>query len=174
MKELQKYIIKGKSIGFISTLPEEVKDIISAEKENYPYVSCNSGAEHLTLIESPDSLHMTIRKTDDYQKVGHIILCGANDKNGTLEFKRLVIYKKDSGFGRETIQLLKELTFEKLRMHRLWLDVFEDNKRAISLYESEGFVREGFFRDSIRSPDGYRSQYIYSLLEPEYRAAKLK
>ena len=97
------------------------------------------------------------------------MLCfGLDNPNKVLEFRRFTIMEKGQGFGREALQLLKKLCFEKLKFHRLWLDVFDDNEVAIKLYESEGFKCEGTLRDTYISEDGYRSQRIYAMLEDEY------
>ena len=76
--------------------------------------------------------------------------------------------------GREAIKLLKQFCFEKLKFHRLWLDVYDNNDRAIRLYESEGFVKEGVLRDCIKTGDGFRSQRIYSMLADEYKAENIR
>ena len=46
------------------------------------------------------------------------------------------------------------------------------NDRAIKLYESEGFIKEGTLRDNIKTDNGYRSQRIYSMIENEYIVRK--
>lgn len=80
---------------------------------------------------------------------------------------------KGKGFGREAIQLLKKLCFKKLQYHQLWLDVYDENKRAIRIYESEGFVKEGLLRDNTKTENAYRSERIYSILENEYKPIQL-
>lgn len=97
-----------------------------------------------------------------------MIIFGLLNNNKALEFRRITINEKGLGFGREAIRLLKHLCFEKLGFHRLWLDVYDDNDRAIKLYESEGFIKEGTLRDNIKTKTGFRSQRIYSMLENEY------
>jgi len=105
---------------------------------------------------------------DGNELIGHIILFGLNNKDKSLEFKRITINQKGFGYGREALKLLKQLCFEDLKYHRLWLDVYDDNVRAIGLYESEGFVQEGLLRDDTKIGNTYRSQRIYSLLEHEF------
>lgn len=58
--------------------------------------------------------------------------------------------------------------FEKLRAHRLWLDVKEHNRTARLLYESIGFVVEGVLRDCIQVQQTYESLVIMGILEHEY------
>src|SRR5690606_18099271 len=47
------------------------------------------------------------------------------------------------GTGREATTLLLAFGFGELRLHRVELEVFDDNLAAIALYEGLGFVREG-------------------------------
>ena len=62
----------------------------------------------------------------------------------------------------------KKYCFDELNFHRIWLDVFDDNLRAIHLYKSEGFTEEGKLRDVIRNDENYRSLLILSILEKEF------
>ncbi len=101
-----------------------------------------------------------------------MIIFGVGNHNKVLEFRRITLNEKGLGFGRDAIRLLKQLCLEKLRFHRLWFDVYDDNDRAIKLYESEGFIKEGTLRDNIKTDNGYRSQRIYSMIEDEYKPVR--
>ena len=125
----------------------------------------------MELLKDEDCLHLSIRRLDNDKLVGHLILLGVQSPHKVLEFRRITIDEKGYGFGREAVQLLKKLCFEKLGFHRLWLDVYDDNTRAIQLYESEGFTKEGTLRECILTENGFRSQRIYSMLENEYKSA---
>ena len=168
LKKSNENIIEGKILGFFKSSREDAAFITDRERDNHPYVSFNTPQEQIAMMEDPDFLHMTIRLLEGRSVVGHIIIRGILNPHKTIEFKRLVIYEKGNGYGREVLILLKRLCFERLGCHRLWLDVFEENFRAINLYESEGFTREGTFRDSFKDKNGYRSQHIYSMLEDEF------
>jgi len=135
---------------------------------NSQFVFCWTRQEHLQAMAAPSCLHIVI-KNRNQQLVGYMILEGVGSQDQSLEFKRLVIGPKGQGYGRETIRLLKKLAFEVLNIHRLWLDVYQDNTPAINLYLSEGFIREGLLRECKKSAQGYRSMVVMSMLEPEYR-----
>ncbi len=45
----------------------------------------------------------------------------------------------NKGYGSEAMELMVKYGFETLNMHRVWLRVFERNKRAIRSYEKVGF-----------------------------------
>ena len=127
--------------------------------------------KHKALLKDDDCLHLSIRRLDNDNLVGHMIIFGLCNNNLVMEFRRITINEKGCGFGREAIRLLKKMCFERLGFHRLWLDVYDDNYKAISLYESEGFVIEETLRENIKPDYGYRSQRIYSMTENEYKTA---
>jgi len=114
-------------------------------------------------------MHLSVVRKDTEQLVGLILLFGMGDRDKVLEFRRIAIQEKGAGLGREAIHIIKRICFEELKFHRLWLDVYDDNARAIGLYESEGFIQDGLLRENVRSGDGFRSQRIYSMLEQEYK-----
>jgi putative acetyltransferase len=74
---------------------------------------------------------------------------------------------RGQGWGRELLRV----AFEHARSsgaHKLELEVWLDNARAISLYASEGFEVEGIRRDHYRRRDGsLRSTLIMAVQFPE-------
>ncbi|MDQ2965105.1 MAG: GNAT family N-acetyltransferase [Chloroflexota bacterium] len=50
------------------------------------------------------------------------------------------------GLGTDALEALVDFGFGRLRLERMWLDVYEFNERAIRSYEKAGFVREGAAR----------------------------
>jgi RimJ/RimL family protein N-acetyltransferase len=162
--------ITGARIRLINTIASDVDRIIEFEKSNKQFVHQYPKEKHIALLTDDDCLHLSIKNLDNNQLMGYMIIFGIFNHNKVLEFRRIVINEKGAGFGRDSIRLLKQLCFEKLRFHRLWFDVYEDNDSAIKLYESEGFVKEGTLRDTIKTDNGYRSQRIYSMIKNEYKA----
>ena len=80
-----------------------------------------------------------------------------------------MVVRKRRGYGRAIVRAVKELAFEELRAHRLWLDVKEHNARARALYRSEGFAEEGLLRECLRGPVRFESLIIMALLHHESR-----
>lgn len=163
--------ITGDRIRLINTVASDIDRISELEKNNKQFVHQYSKDKHIALLADDDCLHLSIKRLVDDKLIGHMIIFGVDNHNKILEFRRITINEKGLGFGRDAIRLLKQLCFEKLRFHRLWFDVYDDNDRAIKLYESEGFIKEGTLRDNIKTYNGYRSQRIYSMLENEYKPA---
>lgn len=73
------------------------------------------------------------------------------------------------GFGSEAIGLLLEYAFGILQLHRIELNVFAFNDRAIHVYEKMGFQREGVQRDALYYNHAYHDSIMMSILEHEYR-----
>jgi RimJ/RimL family protein N-acetyltransferase len=164
--------LKDTKIKLESTIVSDIEKIIDLEYQNRKFVHSYSKEKHLELLNSKDCLHLSIIELKDNSLSGHMIIFGIEGTNDVLELRRLTVSKKGKGFGREAIRLIKKFCFEELNLHRLWLDVYDDNSRAIGLYESEGFFMEGVIRECIKENNRYRSQRIYSILEHEYKRAE--
>ncbi len=163
-------IIESGIIEFHRTTKSDIKLITDIENnnENKKYILSYSYKQHSDVIKDNDALLLLIKSKKNTKVLGFIILSGITNKNKSIEFRRIVIVEKNRGIGRESIKLIKKLCFGKLSCHRLWLDVFENNQKAINLYRSEGFVQEGKLRDCIKQGNKYRSLLLFSLLKDEY------
>ncbi len=53
------------------------------------------------------------------------------------------------GYGKEAMNLLLDYSFSELNLHKVYLRVFSFNKRAICLYESLGFEKEGELKEQL-------------------------
>lgn len=159
------YIIENSHIGLKRTLPEEIELIFEMEKqgENVKFVKPYDRKRHIEVVENVDEEHLTIWQKRPAKLVGFIILAGIQNPDLSLEFRRIVVQEKGKGIGRQCLQLVKSYCFNELKFHRLWLDVYEDNIRAIHLYKSEGFKEEGKLRE-LRKQDGKdRSLLVLSI-----------
>jgi RimJ/RimL family protein N-acetyltransferase len=71
------------------------------------------------------------------------------------------------GYGSEAARLLLGYGFRELGLHRVELEVFAFNARAIHVYEKLGFRREGVRREALRLEDGWHDALVMGLLEDE-------
>ena len=155
-------------LEFCSTKPEYLDLISSIEKNNNNFVFVWPKERHMEAITRMDEMHISIINASTSELVGYILLTGVGGEDQSLEFRRMVIADKGKGYGRISVRFIKKYCFEVLKYHRLWLDAYTDNVRAIDLYASEGFVQEGLLRECKKQGDGYRSMVIMSMLENEY------
>ena len=85
----------------------------------------------------------------------------------------ILIGEKDAwsrGYGSEAIVLLLEWLFNDRGAHRVWLEVFPDNARAVRAYEKVGFVREGTLRETWFVEGRWHDEHIYGILRQEFNA----
>jgi RimJ/RimL family protein N-acetyltransferase len=139
-----------------------------SDPDTSPFIVPWPRHRHASALGDPDIAHR-IAKDEAQGPVGFVILAGLTNANSCIEFRRIVAVRKGEGYGRLIVRAVKELAFNELRAHRLWLDVKAHNARARSLYKSEGFSEEGLLRECIRGPVGFESLVVMALLRHELR-----
>ncbi|MEP7139008.1 MAG: GNAT family protein [Caldimonas sp.] len=143
---------------------------VENDPDNRPFITPWERVQHEGAVRFPDFRHFIIEAGAGYPSAGFVILQGCRNPHASIELKRLVLNPKGLGYGRACVRLLAAMAFRDLGAHRFWLDVKSENRRALGLYRSEGFVEEGRLRESVRSDAGFDSLIVMSLLEPEHRA----
>ncbi len=78
------------------------------------------------------------------------------------------------GIGSWAIERTLELAFDVLKLHRVELDVFSFNPRAIRAYEKAGFKHEGVRRDALMDHGEYADDLLMAMLEDEWRERKCR
>lgn len=74
------------------------------------------------------------------------------------------------GYGSEAMQLLLRYAFRGLNLHRVNLNVFAFNTRAIRSYEKCGFKYEGTQRETIYKEDQRWDVIDMGILRPDWEA----
>lgn len=88
---------------------------------------------------------------------------------------RIALFRSDScgkGIGSWAVRMTRDFAFEELGLHRLELDVFSFNPRAIRAYEKAGFRREGVRREAVLDGTAYGDDILMAILEDEWRECK--
>ena len=136
-------------LNYIMTLqyaPENLKFVVPFDKDYHREIINSDGSEKLDVI---------IEELDTGKAVGYFML-------------RTIIGRKRLGYGREALKILLKWTFEVKDFHRVWIDCKDYNKIALHLYESLGFVREGFLREIIFTNGVYENLIVLGMLDNEY------
>lgn len=110
------------------------------------------------------------------QTVGIVSLINIDYKNRSAECI-IDIGVKDmwgKGIGSAAISLILEFAFNELNLHRIYLQVFSFNERAIKLYEKMGFIHEGKFRQALYRMGKWHDIAIMSILKDEYLQSFVK
>jgi RimJ/RimL family protein N-acetyltransferase len=91
-------------------------------------------------------------------------------KNRQAMFGIFIGHARDrgKGLGTDATSLVVRYAFDTLNLNRVWLHVYEDNKRAIRVYEKLGFVREGLLRQDSFRRGRYGNTVVMGLLRSEF------
>ena len=147
---------------------------LELDTDNAPFILRWPAKMHLDTISDPDRAHLTVEARESGQPVGYVILSALKSPHRSIEFVRMTIARKGEGYGRECLRAVKQMAFDTLGAHRLWLDVMSHNARAKSLYLAEGFVEEGTLRESVEV-DGRRiSLILLSMLAREFKQEQMR
>ncbi len=75
----------------------------------------------------------------------------------------------DQGYGTDATHTMLRFAFEELNLHRVELEVFDENVRARRCYEKAGFRYEGIRRQAVFSEGRYHDVHLMSVLREEFR-----
>lgn len=160
---------------------EDISAIVALERlpASAQFVGQWSEDRHRATLLSPDArYYVSEAEPRKAEQAGagdlraYAILRGLSETSGSIELKRLVVHPPGEGLGRPILAELIRIAFEEFHAHRLFLDVFDDNPRALHLYRSFGFVEEGLMREAALRDGQYCSLQLLSLLDREYAARK--
>jgi ribosomal protein S18 acetylase RimI-like enzyme len=108
---------------------------LEGDADTRPYLAAWSREDHEAALGDPDVAHWILEQ--DGEPVGLVILRQIHEPR--VELKRIAIARKGSGLGRHALHEACRVALEDWGAEVVWLDVLDDNRRALDLYESEGF-----------------------------------
>lgn len=126
-------------------------------------------AWYATRREQDDRLDLAVVETATGRVVGEAVLNEWDPGNESCGFRILLVpgtYGR--GLGTEATRLIVGYGFEKLGLHRIWLEVYAFNPRARRVYEKVGFVAEGVLRDALLWEGERVDATVMSVLAPEW------
>jgi RimJ/RimL family protein N-acetyltransferase len=151
---------------------EEVTDMLGGEILAYP-VSSIAEERFIEANASPSDKQKTfaIETLAERRYIGGISFNVIDWRNRSAAVG-IVIGDKSlwgKGYGTDAMRVLMRLAFDKMNLHRLGLNVFDNNQRAIASYEKCGFKREGVLREDHFGRGKYHDTIVMGILESEYR-----
>ena len=123
-------------------------------------------------LQAPDKEKFIIICKKNLAKIGLISLMKIDSANHNCEIG-ITIGNTDywgKPHGKEAMQLLLKYCFENLKMHLVYLTVFENNIRGIKFFTKLGFMHDGKLRDAIYKNSIYHSLDIMSISNSEFKA----
>ena len=88
---------------------------------------------------------------------------------------RIAIFQateRDKGIGTWMVEVTRDFAFEELKLHRLALEVYSFNPRAVKVYNKAGFQCEGILRDAILDGNQYADVVLMAMLEEDWKKIK--
>jgi RimJ/RimL family protein N-acetyltransferase len=126
--------------------------------------------EHL---QSKDFIFgIEVRTDDGWVLIGNLALNNIDWKNRSATFG-IVLGEKDywgQGYGTDAARTMLKFAFEELNLHRVMLDVYDFNPRAMRCYEKVGFRHEGTKREALFRDGRYHDVHIMAILQHEFLA----
>lgn len=128
---------------------------------------CRSSEIKETPTDGDTNHFAIVNQEDEY--LGTISLKNINTYHGTAEYA-IATREKVQGHGvaKSATELLMKKAFEEYGLHRLYLNVLDNNEAAIKFYEKCGFKFEGEFRDHLIIEGKYVNLKWYGILEDEF------
>ena len=179
--------ILGKKDGYIIRLAK-IQDATNYYEQNFcpldKEVARLTGSKEVYTKEEVETFFLRSLEDDDRSFFliiapnGRIIgesIINEIDWNLRSANFRIGLYQlteRGKGIGTWATEATRDFAFEKLRLHRLELDVYSFNPRAEKVYLKAGFKREGVLRDAIMDGNEYADDILMSILEDEWKALK--
>ncbi|MCR9141376.1 MAG: GNAT family N-acetyltransferase [bacterium] len=92
-------------------------------------------------------------------------------ERGSAFITRMVVHPdyRGQGIGPEMLGQILQQGFEKYRLHRIELNVYDFNTAGVRCYEKAGFRKEGLMRGTTFTGRDYWNAYRMAILEDEWR-----
>ncbi len=143
-------------------------------KNFFIYQSDITKEEHLswmeTKVKTGKVIQFIIIEKETEQAIGSVFLRDVDREFHKAEYGIFIGEEsaKGKGYGTQAAKLIIKYAFESEKLHRLYLRVFADNKRAIASYENAGFVQEGYLHDDVYVKNEYRDIIWMAVINPNY------
>ena len=108
----------------------------------------------------------------DDRPIGNVGLFDLDLVNGSAGLGIMIGEPGDRGRGHGTdmLEALVGFGFARLRLERIWLDVYDFNPGARRVYERVGFQHEGVMRHAFFREGRFVDAHMMSILSGEWRA----
>lgn len=118
--------------------------------------------------QEPESFGWLVAEREG-ERVGCAAYGVVNERSRIVEGRRLVVHPRFRGerLGDDIAHAFQRLVLGDLGFHRLELQIYGFNDRAIAHAERVGYVREGVKRKAYLKDGEWQDAVLYSMLEDE-------
>lgn len=171
--------LEGPRIRLVPLGPEHLDAVWSglADEENLRLTGTRAEftreavAAHLARIGSaPDRADWAILDAQTGRFLGEIVLNELDEDNASMNTRiALLPGMPGRGYGTEAMTVVLDHAFAEIGLHRVQLDVYAFNPRALRSYEKAGFVVEGRQRDTLLWQGEWTDSLLMSVLSSDPR-----
>ena len=158
----------GKGINALRRMPGVFENILGIPSErvkrNEDFIINMDSNQHQFVA-------VTKNKNGEEKIIGSAgLMINANPRVRHSGGMGIMIHKdyQNMGVGTALMEALLDVADNWLMLIRVELTVFEDNKRAIHLYEKFGFEKEGLKRLAGIRNGKYENEYLMARINPSY------
>lgn len=181
---LNKPILHGETILLRPLIPEDAETLFAsfADEEGKRLTGTHQTftleqvqAHYARVADADDRADYAIVPKDEPDLLlGEVVLNDIDWDNRSAGFRIALVgsHLFGRGYGTQATKLMVQYGFENLNLHRIELEVYDFNPRAIRVYEKAGFVREGVRRDALLWDGTFHDAIVMSILRPEYERMK--
>ena len=128
--------------------------------------------DRMLAAQGTDRHHFVICLLDGGKPIGTVGLEEVDLANGTAEFGIAIGEKSEwgKGYGTDATRAICDFGFGELRLERIGLMVYADNKRGRRTYEKAGFTLEATLRRAHFARGEHHDVHVMSLLRDEWLA----
>ncbi|ELS53431.1 GNAT family N-acetyltransferase [Streptomyces viridochromogenes] len=124
---------------------------------------------YASLSDRPDRLDLAVTDRVTGELVGEVVLYEWERHARSCTFRTLIGPRgRDRGIGTEATRLIVGYGFEQLGLHRVQLEAYRHNHRALRVYEKVGFVTEGIRREAQSRDGEWMDEVIMAILDREW------
>ncbi|NQY94941.1 MAG: GNAT family N-acetyltransferase [Campylobacteraceae bacterium] len=120
----------------------EIKDLtriyeLGTHEHTKPFLSTKTMADYQKEFTDKNTTYLSIVNTSNII-LGYFILHKDQRKN-SIQLKRILIGKNSLGIGHDALSRLEQYCIDIMEVQHIWLDVYDNNHRAIHIYEKIGY-----------------------------------
>lgn len=174
---VEEYRDKGAGI-FLRQMTQEDTDLIvdwrnrDSVRQNFIYQELFTRQSHenwiRTMVDTGKVVQMMICEAACGRPVGSVYVRDIDRTHRKAEYGIFIgeSAARGRGIGTSAAKLMMRYAFEELRLHRLFLRVFADNRQAIRSYEKAGFIKEAHLRDDVCIGGKFRDMVLMAAINP--------
>ncbi|WP_366051009.1 GNAT family N-acetyltransferase [Moritella sp.] len=120
----------------------EIEDLaiiseFGSQDHSKPFLNVKSMADYESEFTEINTTYLCIINSSNII-LGYFILVKSAQKK-SIQLKRILISKESLGIGQRALAKLEEYCISIMGIKRIWLDVYDNNYRAIHVYKKLGY-----------------------------------